>query len=788
MRLSRRVPLLLLAGFVACALVLVAVFLLGAGGISRRTSDAYRHEFIAVAHQGFGTVADVVFAAIANERSRMGGDDLAAVRAVQPAVGGATGGMLLAYDLAGRQVLGEAPPAELTGMLSAPTIAACVLEQRLSGQTERQLDNFRESGGARLAIARLHAFPGVVAVYGQVLAAPDVRLAYLRNQDEKTLLLTLLWGGAGCLVGLSLIGVLVMRALHRRLLAPLTRLTAAVQGFEAGGPAPAEPIPSPGGDDELTVLVGAFRSMAERISQRRDQLEAEVRERTAALQATLDALPDLLFEVDGKGVIHDSRARRSDQLYAPPESFLGRSVDDILPGDAAKTVRTAIAEAHGTGTSAGAHYILPFPEGVRHFELSVARKGAAGADRFIALVRDITERQRMAEALQAAREQAEAASQAKSAFLAHMSHEIRTPLNAVLGYAQLLARSQGLDERQREQLRVIQRSGDHLLGLLQDVLEISRIESRRVEVQAAVCSPRALVGEVVDMLRLRAADAGIGLAVELRPYLPGHIELDVGKLRQIVINLVGNAVKYTQRGGVRIVVGWMASSDDAGRLSIAVHDTGPGMDAAECARIFAPFVQGITRQAVHDGAGLGLSISRGFARAMGGEVSVASQPGQGSVFTLEVPARIGQAQPPPAAAGDAALPAGLRVLIADDLPTNREMLRELLQDVGCVVGEADDGETALAALAEQSWDVVLMDVRMPRMDGLTATRRIRADARLSGLPVLALTGGVTDSETASARNAGVDGILGKPFRLEELCRAMLAALRVRAASRLPGPC
>ena len=370
------------------------------------------------------------------------------------------------------------------------------------------------------------------------------------------------------------------------------------------------------------------------------------------------------------------------------------------------------------------------------------------------------------ETAHAARRRAEQADAAKSRFLALMSHEMRTPLNSVTGYAEVLARRPGMDLDAVSHLGHIQRSGDALLMLVEDVLEISRGDD------VLNTTPLSLL-QVIDTAaapsRIEAADKGLTLSVEVRPDAMAPVIGDPRRLRQALHHLISNAVKFTEHGGVRI----LADRID-GQVLIAVSDTGKGFDPVAAPRLFDPFVQGddsISR--AHIGAGIGLTLVKRHADLMGGDVVIDSQPGEGATFTLRLP--LAPAAPEAMAnhadaraERDESAPP--RILVVDDHPANREVARLMLTAVGCEVVEACDGDEAIDMAATQPFDLILMDVRMPRVDGLAATRAIRATG--SGVPILAVTADAMPEDAARCLAAGMDAHLAKPISHHALYTAM----------------
>ena len=400
-----------------------------------------------------------------------------------------------------------------------------------------------------------------------------------------------------------------------------------------------------------------------------------------------------------------------------------------------------------------------------------------------AFITDETERKRAEEAL-VAKDAAEQASRAKSSFLAHVSHEIRTPMNAVLGYAQLLLRDDALGQSQKQKVEVIHSSGTHLLQVLNDVLEMSKIEAGRASLTVAPFDLRATLGEVESMFRVLTATKGIGLEVECDAAVPRGLEADGGKVKQIILNLLSNAVKFTESGKITMRASCTLAGADrpmVRAIRIAVQDTGIGIDAEGLGRLFQAFEQ-LTAGAKIGGTGLGLAISRNLAQLMRGDVTVESTPGAGSLFTFtfeaevadlpsavrgprRVPVRIAGDQPPP------------KILVVDDIATNRDLCRELLSRVGFETRDASNGEEALAV--HETWhpDLVLMDLRMPGMNGFDATRRLRSSG--SKARIVALTAsGLSDAEP-DALGAGADLFLRKPYDERDLLRRIGELLGLR---------
>jgi signal transduction histidine kinase/CheY-like chemotaxis protein len=447
-------------------------------------------------------------------------------------------------------------------------------------------------------------------------------------------------------------------------------------------------------------------------------------------------------------------------------------------------IDVAIRNGLHSDVALDSEFAVTLPDGTeRHLRANavIERDAKGRALRLIGTNWDVTPQKRAEEALLHAKEAAEAATRAKSLFLANMSHEIRTPMNAILGYAQLLYRDQALGPTQRRQLEVIRSSGEHLLTLISDILEMSKIEAGRSSLSIAPFSPASLIGEVERMFSGLARDKGLALTAALDPGLPEAVHGDAVKVRQILINLLSNAVKFTERGSVRLEA--TALRVEAGRLrmTIAVRDTGPGIAEADVERIFNAFEQSEAGVRT-SGTGLGLAISAHFAALMRGGIDVESALGQGSTFTFAFEA--GDASLGELVSGGPELAVGLepgqpvpRVLVVDDVATNRELLVELLSSIGFDVRTAADGEEALGVHDGFRPDLVLMDLRMPGMDGVAATQELRA--RGSRAVIIAITAsGLSDAEAESLA-AGADAFVRKPYREADLLAKIGAVLGVR---------
>jgi two-component system, sensor histidine kinase len=381
---------------------------------------------------------------------------------------------------------------------------------------------------------------------------------------------------------------------------------------------------------------------------------------------------------------------------------------------------------------------------------------------------------------------AEAANRAKSVFLANMSHELRTPLNAVLGFAQLMRSAPDVSPRQVESLDIISHSGEHLLNLINNVLDISKIESGRVLLEESATDLHQLIQEMRSLMYEKAKEKGLNFTVEQSPDFPRNVNVDAGKLRQVLINLIGNAVKFTQTGGVILqarLATWQPPQP--ARLRFEVKDSGIGIRAEDLQRLFKPFVQLANQPATTVGTGLGLAICKQYVELMGGTIGVSGEWGKGSVFHFEIPVAVLPVEAIPAAPrhgrclGPVAGQPRYRLLIAEDQPENRLLLRKLLDPLGFEVREAVDGQEAVDLFDAWRPHLIFMDIRMPVMDGLQATRRIKASDAGAQTRIVAVTAHALEEERNMILAAGCDGFIRKPYTQADILEALTRHLGVR---------
>ena len=567
-----------------------------------------------------------------------------------------------------------------------------------------------------------------------------------------------------------ILALLLSVVLERAVIRPISRLERTLSAFAAGRTQARVP---PAGPDELGRLGQSFNALAERIQ----QSSAELRQAERNFRGIFENAVEGIFQAGSDGRIVNANPSLARTMgYASPADFLAETPDLFAMIPMQKADPEHLLDAL-TRDGAVADFEMQLTRRDRlDFWARISLRMIPDAEglplRYEGSVLDVSARKEK-ERAEEARRAAEEANRAKSAFLARMSHEIRTPMNAVLGMCQLL-RDTPLTPEQQHLVDTIGASGELLMTLLGDILDLSRIEAGRMDLETLAFDPRALAGKVCALLEQTARAKGLALSCLIDPALPRALWGDPTRIKQVLLNLLGNAVKFTARGEVSL---HLACAAEPGRYRFTVRDTGPGIPADKQEAVFESFTQAdssTTRQ--HGGAGLGLAICKGLVERMGGSIELSSAPGQGSAFSFVLPLPEAEAPAPETAPAARSGPAGPgpRVLVADDSALNREIARQFLQAVAERVDEAGDGLAAVEMAAAGGYHLVLMDVEMPGLDGLEATRRIRAlPGPMGRTPIVGLTARVGTEDRQRILDAGMDDLLTKPVRRHEL--AALAA-------------
>ncbi len=496
----------------------------------------------------------------------------------------------------------------------------------------------------------------------------------------------------------------------------------------------------------------------------------------APYQALLKATPSLKLLHDNQGRLLGVSQPLADLLDCDPEALIGSSVENHLPLDVLHPGEGDWSEGGMTAPVAARAADLIRADGQRIPTILSATPISDGSGSVVARLCslfDATEFRQTEAQLKEAVTKATEASRAKSRFLAAMSHEIRTPMNAILGFAQLLKLS-NLDPKRQNHVNAIISAGGTLMNLLTDLLDLSQVEAGRMRIENRPFDLQAVLDQVADWWHSSANEKGLRLNIALDRGLPHRVISDPVRLQQVLNNFLSNALKYTEEGRVALTVEELRRTDTHAHLRFSVSDTGVGMTPAQLQNLFKPFVQ-IESDFGKDrgGWGLGLSICRNIADMMGAQIGVDSTPGKGTTFYFELDMEIAEATAPPRSELGPDLrvvpSSGLRILIAEDNAMNQDMMRAMLRDFGHDVVTVSNGFEAVEALIKDKFDMVLMDITMPGLDGLGATEQIRgADGAMRGVPIVACSAHVGEDVQARYRRVGIDDFLPKPVDPEAL--------------------
>src|SRR6188768_3894477 len=525
-------------------------------------------------------------------------------------------------------------------------------------------------------------------------------------------------------------------------------------------------------DDQSTIigylLIGTDNTARKQVEAERMLLDQRVRDQQFYTRSLIESNIDALITTDPRGIITDVNKQMEALTGCTRDELIGAPFKDYFtdPDRAEAGIKLVLGESKLTDYELTAR-ARDGKETVVSYNATTFHDRDRKLQGVFAAARDVTERKRYEQSLQQA-------NRAKSVFLANMSHEIRTPMNAILGFSQLMLRDQDLTQRQCQYLGTINRSGEHLLALINDILEMSKIEAGRTTLNPSTFDLPALLKDLEMMFRVRTDEKKLSFTVEEIGDVPQFIVSDINKLRQVFINVLGNAVKFTEQGGIGLCVRADRDGATGPFLRVEIRDTGPGISPDDQERLFRHFEQTKTGQQTGTGTGLGLAISREFVRLMGGDITVSSQVCKGSDFVIHLPLTEGEAQAVQAKDNPRHVlrlqpgQAACRVLIADDIEDNRQLLAQLLAPVGFEIHLATNGLEAVQEFERMQPHLILMDFRMPVMDGHEAIGRIRAMAGGQDVKIIAVTASAMDDNRQELMEIGADDFIGKPFREAEL--------------------
>jgi len=509
--------------------------------------------------------------------------------------------------------------------------------------------------------------------------------------------------------------------------------------------------------------------------------EKALREKEAYISATIDNIVDGIITIDDGGIVQSFNPAAENIFGYDADEVVGRNVKLIMPEPYSGNHDSYLNDLRSTGKTK----IIKFSREVKGLrkdgrtfplELSVNEMTINDQKMFTGIIRDITERKTAEEALKEAKIEAESANRAKSIFLANMSHEIRTPMNAVIGFSDLLS-SLIEDKKQKNYLKSIQAAGKNLLSVISDILDLSKIEAGKLDIQYEAINPHIIFNEIKQIFSVKMTEKNLKFIIDIDETIPKSIFLDETRLRQVLFNLVGNAIKFTDKGYVKLSATKKFQKNNPSKLDlvISVKDTGIGIPDDQINQIFDAFKQQDGQSTKkYGGTGLGLAITKRLVEMMQGKITVSSTPPGGSHFVVilhdvKISSVIISANTPETHFDQSTVSfAPAKVLVVDDIQSNRELIRESLSRAGLDILEAENGQQAIMLAEESAPDVILMDLRMPVMNGYETTKILKSNPKTAGIPVIAITASVSTSEPEKMERSGFDGYLPKPVSMHDL--------------------